>query len=280
MTLDRWRTLSAYLPQDAIPTRPDFGTRYPWRDVALHSRSRELARRVRVALDVLREAAALDVGWWVALSGKDSRAVALLVQEAGLDWPALSVGDDGAMPGEEASVERAAQDAGRALTWIRPSGSVLGWLREHGALTGDLTSRASPLASWAFFEPLDWHRAQSRPPYGIVWGLRSEESRGRRLNRATNGTLYQTRSEGWRCSPIADWSALDVHAYLSLRGHALHPVYLCIDPGMDPLGIRTDWWFSSGWTANGPIYFGWLRRWWPALWRTAVEIDPEVGRLS
>lgn len=279
MSLDRWRALSAYLPAGAVPTRPDFGTRYPWRDVALHSRSRELAHRVRVALDVLREAASLDASWWVSLSGKDSRAVALLVQEAGLDWPALSVGDDAAMPGEEASVERAAQDAGRTLTWIRPSWSVLGWLRDHGGLTGDLTSRSSPLASWAFFEPLERHR-ERHEPYGVVWGLRASESRGRRMSRLARGTLYRTASEGWRCAPVSDWSALDVHAYLWLRGHALPPAYLCIDPGMDPLGIRTDWWFSPGWTRNGPIYFGWLRRWWHECWRLAVEIDPEVATVS
>jgi len=279
VTLAAWLDRSAYLPPDAFPARPDLGARYPWRDVALHARSREMARKIRRALDVIRRAREIDESWWLALSGKDSRAVAFLAREAGWTVPCLSVGDDAAMPGEEASVAAAAREAGHPLTWIRPAGSVIGYLRARASLLGDLHTRASDLAAWSFYVPLEAHRV-GHGPYGLLWGLRAQESRGRRLRYAVSGPLYQHATEGWRCSPIADWSALDVHAYLWAQGHALHPVYLCIDPGMDPLGIRTDWWFSVGWHLDASAHFGWLRRWWPACWRLAVEIDPEVGRLS
>lgn len=277
--LERWRVALDYLPADTFPARPDLGVRYPWRDVVLHTRSRAMTRRIRDAVAILRRASDLDVPWWVGLSGKDSRAVALLAQDAGLQIRAMSVSDDAAMPGEDASVERAGLDAGCAVDWIRPRDSVLGWLRMHGGLLADLQTRSSSLASWAFYEPLAAHRAE-HGPYGLLWGLRAAESRGRRIRRMVSGPLYQHAAEGWRCAPICDWSTLDVHAYLHLRGHALHPVYLCIDPDTDPLSIRTDWWFTVGWHADAPRHYAWLRRWWPDLWRLAVEIDPAVRRLS
>lgn len=79
--------------------------------------------------------------------------------------------------------------------------------------------------------------------------------------------------------PLANWSALDVHAFLAAREVPLLPVYLCVDPGADALALRKSWWVVGG----GPARYGhyaWLRRWWPALWDRAVEIDPEVAALG
>ena len=83
----------------------------------------------------------------------------------------------------------------------------------------------------------------------------------------------------WIGQPLANWSALDVHAFLARREVPLLPVYHCIDPGADAMALRKSWWIVAG----GPARYGhyaWLRRWWPALWEIAVSIDPEVSRLS
>ena len=79
--------------------------------------------------------------------------------------------------------------------------------------------------------------------------------------------------------PLANWTALDVHAFLLEREVPLLPVYLCIDPGADPFALRKSWWIAGGGPARHGHYV-WLRRWWPRLWALAVEIDPLVEGVS
>ncbi len=281
--LDRWRALSAHLLADAIPTRPDYGTRYPWRTVALHARSRELVRRVEQARRALDTALALDVpgGWRLGLSGgKDSSALAALCAAHGAHLQAMSVKDDLDYPGEREALHRLVTRTGHALTVLTPPVSLLAYLQTtRPSLIEDLHGRTADLSARWFYGLLDQHRAQEGYG-GVLLGLRAQESHGRAMNRATRGHVYQ-RSDGLHVAqPLADWSALDVHAYLWREGIPLLPVYLCVDPGMDALALRKSWWVCGGGPARNGSHYGWLRRWWPACWRLAVEIDPEVGRVS
>lgn len=273
-SLASWRSaVGDSLPVNAIPARPDFGLRYPWRAVALHACSRLFARRLSAAVAIARKASTVDVSWWGMVSGKDSRAAVLVAAEAGWCPPLASVGDDCAAPGEEEGLEDFAARLGHPLTWIRPTTSTLLALRDAD-LFGDLHSQRSPVAVRAFYDPLEAFRL-ARGVGGVLWGLRAAESRGRAARRNVSGPLYRC-ALGWRCSPVADWTALDVHAMLARCDAPIPPWYLCVDPGQDPMSIRTDWWFS------GPscTTWAWLRRWWPDLWRVAAELDPRVGQAS
>ena len=281
MSLSRWRALSAHLPANAIPTRPDFGTRYPWRDVALHARSRELVRRVDGARRHLDAALSRDVpgGWRLGLSGgKDSSALAALC--AGLQIPAMSVKDDLDYPGEREALAALTSHTGHALTILTPPVSLLAYLQTtRPSLVEDLHGRTADLSARWFYGLLDQHQA-TEGYGGVLLGLRAQESRGRALNRATRGPVYQ-RADGLHVAqPLAEWSALDVHAYLWREGIPVLPVYLCVDPGADALALRKSWWVCGGGPARNGSHYGWLRRWWPDLWRLAVEIDPEVAHLS
>ena len=281
--LTRWRTLSAHLPPDAIPARLDFGTRYPWRDVALHARSLELDQRVDRASRHLDDALSRAVpgGWRLGLSGgKDSSELAVLCAEHGLTLPALSVKDDLDYPGEREALEALASKTRHALTILTPPVSLLGYLREtRPSLVEDLHGRTADLSARWFYGLLDQHRA-AEGYGGVLLGLRAQESRGRALNRATRGHVYQ-RADGLHVAqPLADWTALDVHAYLWRAEVPVLPVYLCVDPCADALALRKSWWVCGGTSARVGAHYTWLRRWWPGCWAAAVEIDPEVGRLS
>lgn len=281
--LSHWLALSVHLPPDAIPDRPDFGVRYPWRDVALHARSRELDRRVSQARHHLDEALTRDVpgGWRLSLSGgKDSSALAVLCAEHGAIVPAMSVKDDLDYPGEREALAHLSERTGHPLTILTPPVSLLACLREtRPSLVGDLHGRTADLSARWFYGLLDAHR--SAEGYGgVLLGLRAQESRGRAMNRAVRGRTYQ-RVDGLRVAqPLADWSALDVHAYLWRAGVPVLPVYLCMDPGTDALALRKSWWVCGGGPARVGGHYGWLRRWWPACWLAACEIDPEVARVS
>lgn len=49
---------------------------------------------------------------------------------------------------------------------------------------------------------------------GYFVGLRMEESRGRKISLAKDGSLYQKKSGMWRICPIARWHTEDVAAYI------------------------------------------------------------------
>lgn len=249
--------------------------------MALHARSQELVRRVEQARRHLDTALSRDVpgGWRLSLSGgKDSSALAVLC--AGQPIQAMSVKDDMDYPGEREALHQLVQRTGHALTILTPPVSLLAYLQTtRPSLVEDLHGRTADLSARWFYGLLDAHR-EAEGYGGVLLGLRAQESRGRALNRATRGPVYQ-RADGLHVAqPLADWSALDVHAYLWREGVPVLPVYLCVDPGADALGIRKSWWVCGGYSAQMGSHYGWLRRWWPGMWRLAVEIDAEVGRLS
>lgn len=273
--LATWRSRLWFLPCDGVPVHAMLGERYPWRAVALHALSSAHRATIASARRTLDELPALN--WRLGVSGgKDSTALALLCQEHGLQVRAMSVKDDLDYPGEVEYVRALCPD----IDVIIPLVSLRGFLRsEQVSLVGPLHSRASALSAQWFYGLLEKHRAEQGYD-GVLLGLRQEESHGRRMNRAKRGRVYRREFDGLTvASPIADWSTLDVHAYVWARGWALLPVYLCIDPGIEWDRIRKSWWVAGGPAARRGHYV-WLRRWWPALWAQAVEIDPHVAELS
>ncbi len=289
MTSYRERWVSLGLPAQALPDHPELGLRYPWQMIALRALSSLHRRRVATARKRLVEALGTRqkggaahvwrLGW---SAGKDSTALAGLLADVGAqsECPAFGEKDDIDYPGEVEYLHT----LGDALQMppieiLRPEVSLLGWLAEHKIdLTEDLHSQAAGLSREHFYGLLQKHRKQSGHT-AVVLGLRSNESKHRAVNRASHGWLYQ-RADGLTvCTPLADWEDIDVHAYLMARDLPVLPVYLCIDPGMDPLRLRKSWWLAGGGVARHGHY-QWLRRWWPDLWEVAARIDPRVRVLS
>lgn len=259
-----------------LPARPDFGARYPWQMVRMHALSRAFRLRVDQAIGVLDRARAVPVDWSVCLSGgKDSTAVAMLCLRLGWAPRAVSIRDGLCWPGEDRYLDALAERCGLALRRVVVAEDLQALARSTpGALMLDQEDRAGALSGHWFAA------ANADHPGGKVWGLRADESCARRIRRRVSGPLYETRHDGWRCAPLADWSALDVHALLAVEGVPPHPVYLCVDPGVDALKMRHAWWVAGGRQAAEGGHYVWLRRWWPELWDLAVEIDPGVAMLS
>ncbi len=220
--------------------------------------------------------------WRLGLScGKDSTALALLLHDMGATITAMSVKDDLDYPGEELYARTLAARCQIELEILRPAISLQGFLREQQiSLVNDLHSRAAELSREHFYALLDQHRATMGYD-AVMLGLRMAESRGRKMNVITHGATYtRKRDELTVCQPLARWEAIDVHAFLMSHDVPLLPVYGCIDPGMTWLDLRKSWWVAGGGPARMGSHYAWLRRWWPAQWERAVEIDPEVAALS
>lgn len=276
-----WRAAAEkVLPADAIPQHPELGVRYPWGQIVRHSLTSQHRRNIDRAMDCLSRAVTMGVEWRLGWSaGKDSTALACLLRSA--NWPirAMSVKDDLDFPGEPEYLVALGARCGITVDILRPPVSLLGFLTESGIdMTEDLHSRRAELSIQWFYGLLDRYR-EEQGYSGAVLGLRSNESAGRAVNRATHGTLY-TRRDGLTVStPLADWQDIDVHAYLASQDVPILPTYLCIDDGVEPLRLRKSWYVAGGAMARRGHY-RWLRRWWPDLWRLAVGADPRIACLS
>jgi 3'-phosphoadenosine 5'-phosphosulfate sulfotransferase (PAPS reductase)/FAD synthetase len=189
----------------------------------------------------------------------------------------MSIRDDGDFPGESEYVAGLCNYCGTTIKILRAKRSIWEMLGTgHGVLTGDLHSRKSKVAVESFYSLCD---AEKQNYDGMMWGIRAGESKGRRAHRRANGVFYDRADGKSIAQPIADWSALDVYAYIHSQEWPVQPLYLCVDPGQDYSRIRQDWFFAGG----GPARYGhyvWLRRWWPDLWEKIADIDPEMRLIS
>lgn len=275
-----------------------------------HAKTQSFARRVDRARGAIIEALSLrevagtstrpGVSW---SCGKDSTVMTHLVcVEAGAGRSVLVVSekDDLDYPGEREYAERYASAWGLDLEILTPSISPSTWV-EEAAARGELRSyddihtRAAGLSKACFYRVMEASNA-GRPL--VMMGLRREESniRNHVATRAvmgamdrrrdgsagpTSGLTYWHKGEHqWRCLPVAEFTALDVYAYLASRDIDPLPVYRCIGlmhrdrPGM----IRKSWWLPGGHAADGQV--AWLRRYYPSLYRKLLSWMPDASLLT
>lgn len=244
-----------------------------WRRTALvHARTDGHRRRVRVAIDVAT-AAFEETGGSIALmwsGGKDSTAMVHLVcAESGLSVVAVSEKDDLDYPGEDDYIERLASKWGLDLRIVRPPGSLIEWLENHSTeleAGEDVHGRSAALSKENFYDVIE---AATEPFDGIFLGLRKGESHGRLMNRVTHGHTYRRRDGKLVCQPLADWSGLDVMAYMAARDIEPLPVYRCVgfDPThtAEPWRVRKSWWLPGAGARYGAT--AWLKHYYPSLYR-------------
>jgi phosphoadenosine phosphosulfate reductase len=60
-------------------------------------------------------------------------------------------------------------------------------------------------------------------------GLRGQESRGRKMNAVTRGTLYQGQDRTWYLCPLQFWTVEDVWGYIAQHELRYHSIYDAMD---------------------------------------------------
>jgi 3'-phosphoadenosine 5'-phosphosulfate sulfotransferase (PAPS reductase)/FAD synthetase len=254
-----------------MPDRDDWGVRYPARQVMLHANSREFARRRAEAVDVVRSAMARADAWQASVSGgKDSTALALVLREAGVQVPMLSLRDDLCWEGEKTYLQRVALEVGCSLElpWVQ--------IDTSRPLDGSTDDQRRGALSGPWFDAAN----RTRAGRSMFWGLRAEENKRRRMLLWSRGAFYQIADGTWRAAPLRAWTALDVHAMLWAHRVPLHPVYGCIDIGADALAMRHSWFVVGLDTYMAELHFQWLQRWWPATYRRAALIWPDIRHIG
>lgn len=207
-------------------------------------------------------------------AGKDSTAMVHLASTVRPGCEACSEKDDLDFPGERSYVERWAAAWGVDLQVVTPDTSPADWVAAHSDELGpstDIHSRTAELSRRCFYEVVE--RA-SAGRSAIILGLRAEESRGRALNRYTHGIEYRKAGGKVVAQPIADWTGIDVMAYLVEHEIDPLPVYRCVAlmHRRDPWRIRKSWWLPGASARHG--YTAWLRHYYPSLYRRIVDLVP------
>lgn len=117
--------------------------------------------------------------------------------------------------------------------------------------------------------------ATGREPVVMLLGLRSEENRGRRMNRARRGPLYRRRDGAWIATPIVDWSGRDVLAHLVTRDLPLSETYLQPGEDLDERACRRT---GTAIGTSGATAGRWqrLRMEHPQLWQRLTRDFPDM----
>lgn len=114
---------------------------------------------------------------------------------------------------------------------------------------------------------------------GVFFGLRKDESNGRRINLLMRSSLYQTKDGKWHCAPLANWSARDVWAYIISNELPYNGVYDHCDDDFPRESLRNGSWITTvGANYSGRIF--WLRRYYPRLYNEFVKHFPEIKSYS
>lgn len=119
------------------------------------------------------------------------------------------------------------------------------------------------------YDPLEEYQ-ERHSIKGYAWGIRKQESRGRRQYLLSKGELYQRKDGLWVCSPVGFWSTQEIWQYIDQERLPYPAIY-------DQLG-RFD--FRNG-PPIGTTGVNWgrlalLRQRCPQIWQQLVERFPEV----
>jgi len=207
---------------------------------------------------------------YVAYSGgKDSQVVLDLAIRLKPDVAVVWHDEDWLLPGTAEFVEGVEQRYGIHILRVRERFAA----DEFHAAYGVWPRCAHPRP--VDFEADRWPEIVAHYGFdGVALGLRSEESAGRYF--ALKTPLRLTRKDGlWHCSPLHDWTAADVWAYLCGRDCPCHHVYeTMIDAGIAPEFARV-----GPLTATRVYGYGLLdtlKRLWPETWNAFAAENPCV----
>lgn len=108
-----------------------------------------------------------------------------------------------------------------------------------------------------------------------IWGIRAEETKGRRALLRSRGLLYETKSGIGKCSPIGWWTGQDLWLAIDSLKIPYSDIY---DKEMPPFFTRKTI-SNSGWLTTDGAERGkvvWLKRFYPEQYKKLKKIFPEV----
>lgn len=252
------------------------------RECSAWSHTRAHRRAVHTAERLVRQMVqACDRPYIAWSGGKDSCVLVHLIRvKMGLDVPVMSLVTDIEPPGTREYLERTAAAWGIEVEIVEPEDSFWAWLQEHaGSLSVlDEVTRGHTMLGGKWDDAIETWRGEQGYT-GWFWGLRAEESKGRRANWWRRGAVYQCQDGCWRAQPLVGWTGRDVYAYCAAHDVDLPRLYqACRFHADDPSRLRKAMWLPGGFSQDGEVI--WLRTYYPSLYRKLCGLFPDASSWS
>lgn len=232
-----------------------------WARLRLHKRRVEWARqRVERWLERVERP-------YVSFStGKDSTCVLHLVRQQAPDVPAVYWDAGCAFPESRDLLN----STDNVIKYPTDEPLLVTLARFGFSATAELDRATMQSTVWGPIERLMRQYAFD----GMAYGLRMEESRGRRMLGRYQGPLFHHQRDGvWACQPIFDWVYDDVWAYIVTNDVPYCGTYDRMWD-MPEAEQRISYW--AGETNRGSGRWAWLKRNYPELFDRFADEFPEV----
>lgn len=233
----------------------------------LHAKTLGYKKSLECSRRIIYKALSANSDWFCAFSGgKDSTVTLALVREQSPDTPAVSSIQQWRLPETAEYLSRvdnlvqvasgSDHNTGWAANWESEADLPDGvqWLGEKGNVTENYGQTAT----------------------GVFLGTRAEESsRRRKLYRARGALFFHKGHQVWQCSPIAEWSVMDVWGFIYSQGLDYNRAYDRLteigiplkEQRVGPLAVER---------VLGRGQLAVLKRGWPELFNEYAAIHPEA----
>lgn len=204
--------------------------------------------------------------------GKDSTAMVHLVNSI-KPVKVVSEKDDMDFPGEIDYVKDVAKKFGWYIDIVSPAVNLWDIVQDH-EITEDIHSSNTAFSSDYFYKILKDYQVENNVK-GVFLGLRNQESKGRLMNFLTKSKIYYNFAwDSLICTPLSEWSAKDVFAYLFSNDIPIMDVYFNTKFIGHPEKIRKSWILPSAQTSQGQAQ--WLKYYYPDIFNKLTRIKPEL----
>lgn len=178
--------------------------------------------------------------------GKDSTALAILTRQIDPSVPLVCGDPPNPLSDREEHLQNLFAWLGGEIQRVPYSWDVAAVLAGKAKYPDNLKQRT--LAAWHKSHGVD----------GVFLGIRAAEARYRRLNFYSRGFVYQTRA-GWRCQPLARFTADECLAVALLNDAPINPVYTRQKGECDFESIHDGTWWPHGLVSQA----AWMREYYP-----------------
>lgn len=238
---------------------------------SLHGRLRQHRWRVEQAREAIKHWIGLSSRRYVSFSGgKDSSVVLHLVRSLAPDTPCVYWDADCCFPEVSALI-----DATPNCTRYATDEPFLDTLARYGLFSDGDIDRAT-MQSTVYGPVTRWTRDGAFD--GAAYGLRQEESRGRRMmGRQRGAVFFSQQYEVWQCQPVTTWLYDDIWAYIVTNNVPYAGTYDRMWD-MPEREQRVSYWAGETSRTNGR--WVWLQRNYPELWNRLCAIIPDARSFT
>lgn len=205
----------------------------------IRAKTAEHKRKIERSISIIQKSNSAEkmvISW---SAGKDSTAMAHLIISIFPETPIMIQFDDCDWPSKRGYVDRIIESQKWKVNFVEPDFSVWDKMKDGDIQNEHFCAQSHSLTKESFLKPLKAMQEKLCCD-GVYIGLRSDESKNRKIHLKTRGEFYRLKSGEWRCCPIASWTAEDVFAYLIKNSIEINPCYLN-NKFLPPEKIRISW---------------------------------------